>query len=182
MSPLLNYCKEFATALTKCSKDGYAYMTKFLGSLLNSLREWYYRALTWWFSLSDQTKNYMGLGLFALMLYWFLFKPSNSYHHHNDYPDDYNLHQTSSSGYNYRGGYGTGLGGGGYHDTSTYGGGYGGNYYGGGGGGMSWTMWGLIMLGKHFCSPLYMCKVCPLSYVPMHRWMEAASNVPRCAW
>lgn len=148
---LLNYWNDFTTNATKYSKDGFAYLKSFLDILLKYMRQCYYSIIAWWFSLGDQIKNFIGIGLFVFMLYWLLFPKTHSYRH--DYHDDSSLHSSrhsDSSGYSYGSSYNRGGYGGGYHDPS-YGGSHdsaygGGNYY--SGGGMSWTTWGLIMLGK----------------------------------
>ena len=151
---LMNYWNDFTANATRYSKDGFAYLKSFLDIFLEYMRQCYYSAIAWWFSLGDQTKNFIGIGLFVLMLYWLLSPKTDSYRH--DYHDDSNLHSSrhsGSTGYSYGSSYNRGGYGGGYHDPS-YGGSHdsaygGGNYY--SGGGMSWTTWGLIMLGK-LCS------------------------------
>lgn len=148
---LLNYWNDFTASATKYSKDGLTYLKSFLDILLEYMRQCYYSIIAWWFSLGDQTKNFIGIGLFVFMLYWLLFPKTYSYRH--DYHDDLNLHSSrhsDSSGYSYGSSYNRGGYGGSYHDPS-YGGNHdsayaGGSYY--SGGGMSWTTWGLIMLGK----------------------------------
>lgn len=151
---LLKYWNDFKASVTKCSKDGFVYLKSFLNILLEYMRQCYYSTIAWWFSLGDQTQIFIGIGLFVLMLYW-LFVPKTDIYRH-DYHDDSNLHSSRHSGntgYSYDSNYNRGGYGGGYHNPS-YGGSHdsaygGGSYY--SGGGMSWTTWGLIMLGK-LCS------------------------------
>jgi len=153
LNTLLNYWNVFTTTTTRYSKDGYGYLKSFLDILMEYMRQCYYSVLTWWFSLGDQTKNFICIGIFVSMLYWLFFHKNDSYH--RDYPDRSNLygsHHSNSAGHTHssynRGGYG-----GSYHGPSygggydsAYGDSYGGSYY--SGGGMSWTTWILIMLGK----------------------------------
>jgi hypothetical protein len=98
---------------------------------LDYVTYWYYRCLSWWQSLSPQTKLYIQCGVLVLFLYFMFFRPGYSGY---------------DSGYGYGSGYGSGYGYGGY------GGGYGG--YGGYGGGMSWTTWGLIMVAAYKVPPM----------------------------
>ena len=71
---LLNYWNDFTAAATRYSKDGFACLKSFL-------RQCYYSAIVWWFSLWDQTKNLITIGLFVLMLYWLLSPNIDSYRH-----------------------------------------------------------------------------------------------------
>ena len=85
----------------------------------------YAQFMMWWSSLSPDMQKYIQIGAIVLVAYYFLFYRSGSSYDY--YPREY----------------GYGSGGGGYYSS-----GY-------GGGGLSWTMWGAIMLAAYKLPPMF---------------------------